>query len=103
MTKLFVFDTNSLISAAILPDSVSGRAFFSAVEKGLLLISEETLEELKSVISRKKFDKYLPKRSDRSVFIDSLWAASLKVAPNISITDCRDPKDNKFLELAVSA
>jgi len=24
-------------------------------------------------------------------------------APEIEITDCRDPKDNKFLELAVTA
>ena len=103
MIKLFVLDTNTLISAAILPNSVSGRAFFRAIEKGLILLSEETLEELKSVLFRKKFDKYLPNISDRSIFIKSLSEASLLINPNISINDCRDSKDNKFLELAVTA
>lgn len=58
MTKLFVFDTNSLISAAILPNSISRRAFVRAIKGGLLVVSEETMGELNTVLYRKKFDAY---------------------------------------------
>jgi len=103
MIKLFVFDTNSLISAAILPNSVSGGAFFRAIQDDLILIAEEIMEEPESVLGREKFDKYFPNPSDRSVFLNSLFEASLRVEPNISITACRDPKDDKFLELVAVA
>lgn len=102
MTKLFVSDTNSLISAAILPGSVSARAFFRAIDIGVLVVSVETISELKSVIFRKKFDKYFPNDLDRSAFLKSITATSINLQPKIEITACRDPRDNKFLELAIA-
>ncbi|TXD83186.1 putative toxin-antitoxin system toxin component, PIN family [Subsaximicrobium wynnwilliamsii] len=35
--------------------------------------------------------------------IDRIERNSITIIPEISITACRDPKDNKFLELAVAA
>lgn len=101
MTKLFVFDTNSLISAAILPNSVNGQAFFKAIKLDLILSSGKTFVELRSVLFREKFDKYLPEISDRFSFLNSFLAASVFIIPGIIVEACRDPKDDKFLELAL--
>lgn len=103
MIDFFVFDTNSLISAAILPKSVNGRAFFKVMDMGLLGVSAETLNELESVLFRKKFDKYLTDNSERLAFLDRVAKSSLIFQPKLSVTACRDPKDNKFLELALAA
>jgi putative PIN family toxin of toxin-antitoxin system len=37
------------------------------------------------------------------VFVNKIEVNSKLFKPKISFTDCRDTKDNKFLELAVSA
>ena len=58
-------------------------------------------EELNEVLGREKFDRYIS-REDRERFV----AAFIQAATFIEVTDrilaCRDPKDDKFLELAVS-
>lgn len=69
---------------------------------GTLVHSLPTLDELKNVLERKKFDKYLS-REERLQFLTMIVRESLLVDIHVSITACRDPKDNKFLELAVSA
>ena len=51
---------------------------------------------------RPKFDKYLTRQS-RQQFLADYRKTVLFVALTHAITDCRDPKDNKFLEVAVSA
>lgn len=47
----FVFDTNVLISALLLKNSVSRLAFDKAILDGRLLISLETIDELNDVFS----------------------------------------------------
>lgn len=59
MTKIFVFDTNSLVSAHLLPLSVTRKAFDIALEKSILVHSRETFSELIEVFTRPKFDKYI--------------------------------------------
>jgi uncharacterized protein len=54
-----VIDTNVVVSAVLLPRSVSRRAFDFAVLKAQLLVSEETLLELDEVLCRPKFSKYI--------------------------------------------
>jgi uncharacterized protein len=102
MLKTIVIDTNVLISAAILPASVSAKALWYAVKNFQLVQSEDTWMEFRDVIARKKFDRYL-QGEGRQEFIISITRASKFYDLTISITDCPDPKDNKFLELAVSA
>jgi predicted nucleic acid-binding protein len=58
MTFKFVFDTNALISAALLRNSVNAQALDHALNIGRLVISESALQEFEEVIFRKKFDKY---------------------------------------------
>lgn len=69
---------------------------------GLFTFSESTSREFANVFLRPKFDKYLPLET-RLRIINDLYPLSILVEPTITITDCRDPKDNQFLELAVVA
>jgi hypothetical protein len=95
----FVFDTNSLVSAALIPSSVSRLALQKADENGHLIFSKETLTELNEVLIRSKFDKYLS-LNERLEYIERLQARSLIIETTSNFKDCRDAKDNKFLNLA---
>ncbi len=95
-----VFDTNTLISASLNKNSVSGKAFYQAAETCISLASEETSKELKEVVIRSKFDKYASLES-RVLFYENYLKDALTLPVSIKLNDCRDPKDNKFLELAV--
>lgn len=54
------------------------------------------------VLARPKFDRYLPGAS-RDEFLLALTRVSEFVVPSMSVADCRDPKGDKFLELALEA
>ena len=102
MTKpRFVLDTNVLVSRLILPDSIPAQAARLAINKGVILLSNNTLVELSSVLSRHKFDNYVSV-SDHKKFVEKLTGIGEKVEIFEEIQSCRDPKDNKFLELAVN-
>ena len=96
-----VVDTNALVSRLLLPNSVSCNAVEKAISEGTLLVSEATLEELADVLSRKKFDPYVTLK-DRKIFIRLLGRISERVASGRRIQACRDPRDDKFLEVAVN-
>ena len=97
----FVFDTDVLISALLLPRSIPRQAFDLAVAHGEALASVITIDELDDVVRRPKFDRYLLE-SERLEFLAKFIRDALLIEVQGEITDCRDPKDNKFLELAVS-
>ncbi len=98
-----VFDTNALISAFLLPESTSRKALNRITELGKLVISNSTLQEFSDVLFRKKFDRYFFTDEERMNIIAEITLNTVFFTPTEIITDCRDPKDNKFLELAVSA
>ncbi len=98
----FVFDTNCLVSIALLPISVNKTAFQKAEQICKIVFSTETIIEFTSVLSRSKFDKYLA-IEDRLEFIKRIENRYEKIEIVSSFTDCRDPKDNMFLNLAVDA
>ena len=103
MTNIFVFDTNCLVSASILPNSSMRHAFDKAVKLGSIASSQEVFEEYMQVLFSRKFDKYFISDEER-LFIINLVGTKLRVfSPTEIINDCRDPKDNKILELAVAA
>lgn len=102
MNKVFVFDTNSLISAALIPESVNKKALLKAINLGILAISNQTLAEFVEVLFREKFDSYFKNDGERWEIIDEIYLGSEFFVPNVSIRACRDPKDDKYLELAVS-
>lgn len=96
----FVFDTNVIASALLLKQSVARQAFDKALEEGRLLVSQATVQELNEVLRRKGFDKYV-QEEERIQFITALVREAILVEITETITGCRDPKDSKFLELAV--
>jgi len=96
-----VFDTNVLVSALLLPDSKPRHALNRALREGRVLISFAVLAELNEVLSRKRFRRYVDEEDVRC-FLAALTREADWVDVGIQIQACRDPKDDKFLELAVS-
>ena len=101
-SDFFIFDTNALISSALLPYSSSRNALNKAMVSEILATSDSTSKEFIEVLFRKKFDKYFLDDEERWTLIYKLEANSKFFKPDLIITDCRDPKDNKFLEVAIS-
>lgn len=97
-----VVDTNVLICAALLPQSMSARALEYALDNFQLVQSADTLAELVDVIMRPKFARYLDEER-RSRFLFMIAQISELVGAQTRVTACIDPKDNKFLELAIDA
>lgn len=97
----FVMDTGVLISAILLPRSVPRQAVNLAFARGIVLASADTIEELDEVLRRPKFNRYIHEE-ERLLFLSAFIrdAKVLDVAEKVK--ECRDPKDDKFLELAVS-
>lgn len=97
----FVLDTNLVISAALIGLSLARSAFDLALAKGEILLSAPVQVELSEVFLRSKFDRYVsPLR--RLEFLANLIAIATAVQVTESLRICRDPKDDKFLDLAVS-
>ena len=96
-----VFDTNVLISGLLTDNSVPQKIFDYAQTKAILLISEETFQELAEVLTRSKFDRYIALEK-RAKFLNLLNLKAEMIEIKTKINLCRDPKDNKFLELAVN-
>lgn len=98
-----VLDTNTLVSAFKKETSWSA-SFFRFVQKNYdLLVSDETLDELDITLLKPKIEKFFIGRVHRKdELILEYIASSVFVNITIISTDCRDPKDNKFLSLALS-
>jgi putative PIN family toxin of toxin-antitoxin system len=101
-----VFDTSTLISAVLRPSSVPRQAFMSALGSHTLYVSPETLDELEGVLLRPEFDAYaLP--AERAAFFARYKKETTLLAPDAQSEKmaegaCRDPKDCKFLTLAMA-
>ena len=96
-----VIDTNALISRPLLPASIPARAVSKAVAEDQLLASDDTIMELADVLARPKFDSYVTIR-ERQEFLRLFNRIAERVTITYVLRVCRDPKDDKFLELAVN-
>jgi uncharacterized protein len=97
-----VLDTSVLISAFLKPKSIPAQALERARTQYTLVASIETMMELATVISRDYLARYRTV-DEREEFLGS-YSELVKLIPiTAQVTDCRDVKDNKFLELALSA
>jgi len=81
--------------------SMPSRVFDIALKHGDILFSSSTIAELKDVLSRNKFDPYIS-YEERQQFFAGFIINAVPVEINETISECRDPKDNMFLELAVA-
>ncbi|GAC1306713.1 MAG: hypothetical protein NVSMB24_17430 [Mucilaginibacter sp.] len=102
-TNYFVLDANTLVSAFLLdPSSVAAKAYYKAKAEGKIVLSENTFNEFSDVFIRSKFDRYLP-LSKRLIIIEDLKTLVNFITVTTVIQACRDPKDDKYLELAISS
>ena len=99
---LFVIDTNTLISAFLLPHSTARKALDKAIKTGYIALSQSTANEFAEVFIRPKFDKYLPLDIRLSI-INEFTSLAIFFQPEIPIAASRDHKDDQFLELAIAA
>jgi len=97
----FVFDTNVVVSALLTKKSVARDVLDKARMEGKILLSIDVIEELHDVLSRPAFDRYIDEE-DRLKFLALLVKDATLVEITEKVKECRDPKDDKFLELAVN-
>ncbi len=99
--RRWVLDTNTLISRLLLPTGTAGRAVDHALALGVLLVSDDTLDELARVLSRPKFDRCVT-LAERQRFIQLLGGVARRVPITHRVQACRDPKDDIFLHVALN-
>ena len=98
--KKIVFDTNVLVSALLFNKSTSKKAFEQALLNHQIISSIECYKELVEVLNRPKFSKYFSE-IDKSLFLLNFYKSVIFENVSLIVTDSRDPKDNKFLALAI--
>jgi putative PIN family toxin of toxin-antitoxin system len=96
-----VVDTNALIGRLLLPASVPAQAVRQVVAEAQLLASDATIMELADVLARAKFDPYVT-IAERQEFLRLFGRIAERIPIIHIVRACRDPKDDKFLELAVN-
>lgn len=96
-----IFDTGVVVSGLLLPRSVPRLAFQAARNRGEILVSVATLEELDDVLRRSKFDAYITEEQ-RLDFLAAYIRETEEITVDIRLQVCRDPTDDKFLELAIA-
>lgn len=99
-----VVDTNILVRATIKPNGSVGPVLQRLRRREYtLLLSRATLDELVDVLHRPRLrTKYGLSESVLRAVIRLVVLRSELVQPAVSIAVCRDPKDDKFLEVAVA-
>lgn len=102
MSKVrYVFDTNVIVSALLFENGKPAQALRYALTNGALLLSLNVLEELNEVLGRERFNRYLT-REEREEFLQALVERAVLIEIVEAVQECRDPKDDKFLELALN-
>lgn len=99
--RRLVVDTNVFASAIILPHSAPRRVVDNALDQGMLLLSDTTMSELTEVLFRSKFDHYVS-REERMRFLAQIESTAEFVPIIQVVRECRDPKDDKFLDVALN-
>ncbi len=97
----YVFDTNVLISALLFENSKPAQALRYALANGEVLLSLDLLEELNKVLGRERLNQYLT-TEEREEFLEALVEQAVLVEITENVQECRDPKDDKVLELALN-
>lgn len=103
---MVIFDTNILVSAALLSGSRADVCVRAVLARQLpLIFSTAIYDELADVLMRPKLDRYVSRRSRESLLRTWRKAAVMFSEASLreQVRDCRDPDDDKFLELALAS
>jgi putative PIN family toxin of toxin-antitoxin system len=99
---LIVFDASALVGAALKVDSIPERALLRAEEVDVFALSTAVDAEIAEVLGRQRFARAIPVER-RQHLLQVMRRAAVWFEPTVHVTDCRDPKDDKYLELALAA
>lgn len=97
-----VFDTSALIAACLYPDREPAQIVRRTVLAHDVVASVDTLSELVTVLARDKFNAWRS-LEQRLMWLKLFREAVVLVETVTALAACRDPKDNKFLALALAA
>jgi uncharacterized protein len=100
--ELIVFDASALISAALKVDSVPERALLRAEEVDVFALSPAVEREIVEVLNRPKLAQLI-RHERREYVLGILRDEAVWFKPTVRVADCRDPKDDKYLKLALAA
>ena len=103
---MVIFDTNVLVSAALLSGSRADVCVRAVLARQLpLIFSKATYDELADVLMRSKLDRYVSRRTRETLL--RTWRKAAVMFPEATlreqVRECRDPEDDKFLELALAS
>jgi putative PIN family toxin of toxin-antitoxin system len=99
-----IIDTSILLRALLKPQGTVGPILdLLEAERYRLLYSTATLEELVDVLGRPRLRRRFPLHGrDIETVVDLVLLRGDEVEPDRRFTVCRDPKDDKFLDVAVA-
>ncbi len=99
---MIVVDASVVVSAALRIGSQPDLAFSHAAKQDEIAVSAAVLDEITRVLNRPKFARLI-EPSRRSRLLQVLNVRGIWFVPMTPVFDCRDAKDNKYLELALEA
>ena len=99
---IVIFDCNVLLSAFISRGSTADKCWEKSKKSDVIVASQQTFDEFNSVFLRTKFDRYLILESRLELILEVQTLTKI-IPVRHTVTICRDPKDNQYLELALSA
>ena len=97
-----VIDTNILVSAFVFGGKIRQQLTRILEREDIgIVTSVEITQELTAVLFRQEFARFQD-RATLETLLDGFLADAEETRVTVRINACRDPKDNKFLEAAVS-
>jgi len=99
---VIVVDTNVLISAILVPGSVPDLVLASVFAARALVVSPQQVDEIADVLTRPKILKRVNIETVERI-LHLLRTVPTVCIPRTRVIDCRDPKDNMILEIALEA
>ncbi|MEM1223244.1 MAG: putative toxin-antitoxin system toxin component, PIN family [Verrucomicrobiota bacterium] len=96
-----VLDTNLLISRALTPSSLTASAVRLIIDHCNLMVSQATMDEFATTLTRVQSKGYV--KQDEALALITAYKEMVEWIPIIEhVQECRDPKDDKFLDLAIN-
>ena len=99
---MIVFDASALVSAAIRCDGVPEQALRRALDTEALALSRAVIDELLDVFHRPRLARFLDAELAAEV-LGSVLSLGVVFETEARVSNCRDVKDNKYLELALAS
>ena len=97
---MIVFDASTLVSATFNSRGVPAKAVQRALRDDRVAISEPVMTELLDVLYWPSVARFL-QPDLRSDLLGQLVTLGVPFEPSERVMDCRDPKDDKYLELGL--